>query len=70
MNLIEMKYVIIIINQKFNERNELINFFNYKNNDIMTLLTLQRTLNFSFNLQFICRFMILMKNFAFVNDVL
>ena len=69
MNLIEMKHMIIMISQKFSKRNELINFFNHKNNDIMTLLTSQRSLNFSFNLQFICRFMIVIKNFAFVNDV-
>ena len=69
MNLIEMKHVIIIISQKFSERNELINFFNDKNNDTMTLLTSQQTSNFSFNFQFVCRFMIIIKNFAFVNDV-
>ena len=70
MNLIEMKHVIIMINQKLSEKNELINFFNHKNNNNMTLLTSQRTLNFSFNLQLICRFIIIMKNFIFVNDVL
>ena len=70
MNVIEMKHMIIIINQKFNERNKLIDVFNDKNLDTMTFLTSQRTLNFSFNFHFICRFIMILKNFAFVHDVL
>ena len=69
LQIVKIKHIVIMINQKFNERNALINQFNDKTNDFKTLLTFQRIFNSFFNFQTTCRFMIIFENFSFFNNI-
>ena len=69
LQIVGVKHVAIMANQKPSERDALINQFNDKTNDLGALLASQRTSSSSLNLQAACRFMVILEGFSSPNNI-